>query len=119
KWRTAMRLLDTDMQTGYQKVWLELQALAWNRPELKERVARIYEVWRDVLSEAFGQALSDYGIDRRRYPTDAVVALVGTFNMGMIMERHVGVDRGHRALLRGIERWLESLEAARQEDAEA
>ena len=30
KWRTAMRYLDADRE--YQKVWYELQALAWNRP---------------------------------------------------------------------------------------
>src|SRR5260370_1374292 len=33
KWRTAMRYLDEDLQAGYPKVWLELQAMAWNRPE--------------------------------------------------------------------------------------
>src|SRR5215210_6739683 len=38
KWRTAMRYLDADRE--YQKVWYELQALAWNRPGLRERVAQ-------------------------------------------------------------------------------
>ena len=33
KWRAAMRFLDADRD--YQKVWFELQALAWNRPELQ------------------------------------------------------------------------------------
>ena len=36
KWRAAMRYLDADRD--YQKVWFELQSLAWNRPELRERV---------------------------------------------------------------------------------
>jgi AcrR family transcriptional regulator len=27
KWRTAMRYLDADFESGFQKVWLELQAL--------------------------------------------------------------------------------------------
>jgi AcrR family transcriptional regulator len=111
KWRAAMRYLDVDMESGYQKVWLELQALSWNRPELRDRVAQVIDEWRDVLVDAFGQAMHEYGIDRRRYPTEAVVALVGTFNIGMILERHGGVDRGHEALLRLIDRWLEQLEA--------
>src|SRR5690349_3107918 len=34
KWRSAMGYLDEDFGSGYQKIWLELQALAWNRPEL-------------------------------------------------------------------------------------
>src|SRR5207249_10256153 len=36
KWRTAMRYLVSEDVT-YEKVWLELQALAWNHPELRER----------------------------------------------------------------------------------
>jgi AcrR family transcriptional regulator len=115
KWRTAMGYVDEDMASGYQKVWLELQALAWNRPEISERVARVDDEWRDVLAEAFGHAMREFGIDRRRYPTEAIVALVGTFNLGMIVERHVGCTRGHQALLRMIDRWLDDLEAERVE----
>ena len=39
KWRTAMRYLISEDVT-YEKVWLELQALGWNHPELRERLAR-------------------------------------------------------------------------------
>src|SRR5215207_222891 len=40
KWRTAMRyLMDEDLT--YEKVWLELQALGWNQPDLRERLARV------------------------------------------------------------------------------
>ena len=56
KWRTAMGFLDQDLENGYQKVWLELQALAWNRPELKERLVPIHEQWRQVLREAISAA---------------------------------------------------------------
>jgi TetR/AcrR family transcriptional regulator len=37
KWREAMRYLDEDRP--YQKIWWELQAMAWNRPEYQERIA--------------------------------------------------------------------------------
>ena len=40
KWRTAMRYLVSEDAT-YEKIWLELQALAWNSPELRERLARV------------------------------------------------------------------------------
>src|SRR5216117_1674224 len=36
KWRTAMRYL-VEEDVRYEKVWLELQALAWNRAEMRER----------------------------------------------------------------------------------
>ena len=41
KWRTAMRYLDEDLEAGYPKVWFELQAMAWNHPDMRERVARV------------------------------------------------------------------------------
>ena len=59
KWRTAMRYLDADRD--YQKIWFELQALAWNRPELQERVAQVNAEWRAVLTEALAEPHERYG----------------------------------------------------------
>ena len=35
KWRTAMGYLKADFDSGYQKVWFELQAMAWNNEEMR------------------------------------------------------------------------------------
>ncbi|MGH3135734.1 MAG: TetR/AcrR family transcriptional regulator [Gaiellaceae bacterium] len=105
KWRQAMRYLDEDFASGYQKVWFELQALAWNRPELHDRVAHVDAEWREVLGEAFEQARREHPIDM---PVDVFVSLVATFNEGMILERLSGIDTGHRALLEWIDDLLES-----------
>jgi len=105
KWREAMRYLDEDLASGYHKVWYELQALAWNRPDLRERVAHVDEEWRAVLAEAFEQARREHSIDM---PLDALVALVATFNEGLILERLSGIETGHRALIDWIDAWLES-----------
>lgn len=113
KWRTAMSFLDEDRESGYQKVWFELQALAWNRPELRERLAREHCKWRAVLTESFGTAMEEYGIDTERFPVEAVVALVVTFNEGIILERLGGITEGQSALLAMIDRWLVTLEAAK------
>lgn len=114
KWRTAMAYLEQDATSGYQKLWLELQALAWNRPELRERVARVNSSWRDVLTEAFRTASDDYGLDATTFPVEALVSLVMTFNQGLILERLSGVTEGHGALLDSIERWLTSLDGAKR-----
>lgn len=103
KWRTAMSYLMSDDIT-YQKVWLELQALAWNSPGLQERLTRVDAEWRAVLAEAFAGAKDEYAIDM---PVDALVALVMTFNLGIMLERQSGVDAGHRELLEWIDRWLD------------
>jgi AcrR family transcriptional regulator len=110
KWRRAMRYLETDFESGYQKVWLELQAMAWNHPELRDRVAHVNEEWRRVVTEAFTGAAREYRVDTKRFPIDAIVSLVLTFNQGIILERHSGVSDGHRSLLRMIDRMLKDLE---------
>jgi AcrR family transcriptional regulator len=105
KWRTAMRYLDADRE--YQKVWFELQALAWNHPELRERVARVDAEWRAVLTEALADPRERYGIDM---PLEALVSLVITFNEGMIFERLSGIETGQAELLQWIDGWLERSE---------
>lgn len=102
KWRTAMRYL-VEEDVAYQKVWLELQALAWNRPELRERVARVHDEWRGVLLEAFEQARVEHSVD---IPVGVLVTLVTTFNEGVILNRASGITDGHAELLEWIERWL-------------
>ena len=106
KWRTAMRYLDVDRE--YQKVWFELQALAWNRPELRERVAYVNAEWRAVLSEAFAEPRERYGIPM---PLDALVSLVITFNEGIIFERLSAIETGQADLLQWIDNWLQRRES--------
>lgn len=103
KWRTAMRYL-VEEDVAYEKIWLELQAMAWNRPELQERVAAVDAEWRAVLTDAFAEPRERYGIDM---PLEALVSLVTTFNLGMMIERRAGVETGHRELLAWIDRWLD------------
>jgi AcrR family transcriptional regulator len=114
KWRTAMRYLEQDLEAGYPKVWLELQAMAWNRLELRERVARVNAEWRAVLTEAFTAAMKEYGVDRRRFPVEAMVSLVITCNEGIMLERLSGVSDGQAELLRAIDRWLQAIEREKE-----
>jgi AcrR family transcriptional regulator len=113
KWRTAMRYLEEDLEAGYPKVWFELQAMAWNHPDMRERVTRVNDEWRSVLTEAFTAAAKAYGLDRRRFPVAAMVSLVMTFNEGLMLERMSGISAGHKELLGGIDRWLQDLERAK------
>jgi AcrR family transcriptional regulator len=113
KWRRAMEYLEEDLAAGYPKIWLELQALGWNRPEVRERIARVNAEWRERLTEAFGKAAEEYGLDPDAFPLDAMVSLVMTFNQGIEVERLSGISEGHRDLLAWVDRWLESLEGSR------
>ena len=110
KWRQAMRFLDEDADSGYQKLWFELQAMGWNDEVVRERLQQVHERWIGVVRAAFESGLAELGVDPALYPADAVVALVITFNNGIIVERLSGVDSGHRQLLRMIDDLLERLE---------
>jgi AcrR family transcriptional regulator len=102
KWRTAMGYLDEDRP--YQKIWFELQALAWNRPDLRERLARVHAEWRAVLIEAFAPIRDDLGLE---IPLEALVTLVYAFNEGIMLDRMSGIEQGHQELLDSIDGWLE------------
>jgi AcrR family transcriptional regulator len=104
KWRTAMRYLVSEDAT-YEKIWLELQALGWNHPELRERLALVNAEWRAVLTEAFAEPHRELKVEM---PLEALVSLVMTFNIGIIVERLGGIETGHDELLDWIDKWLSS-----------
>jgi TetR/AcrR family transcriptional regulator len=104
KWRTAMRFLVGEDLT-YEKVWLELQALAWNNAGLRARLAEVNAEWRAVLTEAFAEPHRELSVP---LPLGALVSLVMTFNLGVIVERLGGIDTGHDELLDWIDGWLSS-----------
>jgi AcrR family transcriptional regulator len=104
KWRTAMRYLVSEDAT-YEKIWLELQALAWNDPGLRDRLAHVNAEWRAVLTEAFRDPHRELAIPM---PLEALVSLVITFNIGIMVERLGGIETGHEQLLEWIDGWLSS-----------
>jgi len=113
KWRTAWRFQEDDLEAGYSKIWMELQALSWSRPKLRPRVARVTREWRAVLREAFTQAAQQYGLREDDFPVEVLVALTATLAQGYALERLDDIDEGHAKLLDWIEQWLESLEKKR------
>ncbi len=110
KWRKAMAFIDEDLASGYPKIWAELQALAWNKPELRERLHGVHGRWHDVLRDALAEAIEEYDLDDSSFSAESWAALVAQFNQGLLFERLLGFDRGHEALLTSIDAWLSSLE---------
>src|SRR5215212_4030761 len=98
KWRTAWRFQEEDLDAGYSKIWMELQALSWNRPDLRPRVEQVNAEWRAVLREAYGRAAQEYGLEDE-FPVEALVAMTMTFAQGFALERLEGIDQGHGELL--------------------
>jgi AcrR family transcriptional regulator len=114
KWRAAMGYIEEDLASGYPKVWAELEALAWHKPELRERLNSVSEKWRSLLRDAVAAAIEEYGLDFTRFSAESWAALVMQFNKGLLYERLLGFDRGHAELLSSIDTWLTSLEEGRE-----
>src|SRR5215471_18684484 len=93
KWRTAMGYIDEDLAAGYPKVWAELEALAWNRPEMRERLNTVNQAWRSLLSDALADAIDEYGLEDSNFSAEALAALVMQFQKGFLNERLLGFDR--------------------------
>jgi hypothetical protein len=106
--------MEVDLASGYPKVWAELQAIAFNHPELRAGFARVTGEWRTVLTEAFTQAAGEYALSTEL--VEPFVALVMTFTIGMFNERLVGIDQGHAALLRWLDDMLVSFAAGSIDD---
>jgi hypothetical protein len=66
------------------------------------------------MRDAVREALARYDLDDDPFTTEAWVTLIVTVNEGIILERLSGVTRGHKELLTGIDRWLESKEKKAQ-----
>ena len=110
KWRRAMQWLDEDVASGYPKVWGELQAMAWNHPEMRARVAGVDAEWRQLLREELARGLDELEIDRDTFPIEAAMALVMSFNRGVQFEQLAGIHTGHRELIDWIDGWLAARE---------
>jgi AcrR family transcriptional regulator len=111
KWRAAWAFQEEDLSSGYTKIWLELQAMAWNRPALRARLQQVNGEWRRVLTEAFAPAVREYRFDA--LSLEAAVSLVMTMAQGYALERLTDIDEGHAALLGEIETWMRSRRAKR------
>jgi AcrR family transcriptional regulator len=109
KWRTAVGFIEKDLAAGYPKVWAELEALALNKPELRDRLRAVNDRWRSLLHDALAQAIEEYSLEGARFSAEAWAALVMQFNKGLLNERLLGFDRGHTELLAAIDGWLTSL----------
>jgi AcrR family transcriptional regulator len=115
KWRQAMNYIDEDLEAGYPKIWAELHAVAWNRPQFQQRIAQVHVQWREIFGDALARAKDELDFERGPFSAEAFTALVATFNAGLLLERLVGLDQGHRELLEAMDGWLELLATRRKE----
>jgi TetR/AcrR family transcriptional regulator len=119
KWRIGAQFWVEEPTSRFPKILLELSAMSWNLPQVQKLLADVHARFRAIFERYFGEAMRDYGLDESRLPLKVIVAVVTSFQLGLIVESLSGVNEGHEELLEWIQEWLDSLEAQKLERTRA
>jgi len=117
KWRIVAQNWIEQPTSRFPKILLELSAMSWNNPELRQRISAVYARFRAIFERYFGEAMRAYGLDESQFPHKVVAAAAGTFQLGVIVEGLSQFHEGHEELLAWVQSWLDSLEAAKTTNA--
>jgi AcrR family transcriptional regulator len=117
KWRIVSQNWIEQPASRFPKILLELTAMSWNHPELRQRISAVYARFRAILERYFGEAMHEYDLDEAQFPLKAVAAAAGTFQLGIIVEGLSQFHEGHQELVTWVQSWLDSLEATKSAKA--
>jgi TetR/AcrR family transcriptional regulator len=113
KWRIVSENWIEQPTSRFPKILLELTAMSWNHPELRQRISAVYARFRAIFERYFGEAMREYDLDESQFPLEVVAAAAGTFQLGIIVEGLSQFHEGHPELVTWVQSWLDSLEAAK------
>jgi TetR/AcrR family transcriptional regulator len=113
KWRIVVQFWIQEPTARFPKILLELTAMSWNHPELRQRISAVYARFRAIFERYFGESMREYGLDETQFPLKVVAAAAGTFQLGIIVEGLSQFHEGHSELLTWVQSWIDSLETAR------
>jgi TetR/AcrR family transcriptional regulator len=117
KWRIVSQNWIEQPASRFPKILLELTAMSWNHPELRQRISAVYARFRAIFERYFGEAMHEYDLDEAQFPLKAVAAAAGTFQLGIIVEGLSQFHEGHQELVTWVQSWLDSLEATKSAKA--
>src|SRR5207244_2365041 len=63
KWRIASQNWIEQPASRFPKILLELAAMSWNHPELRQRISAVYARFRAIFERYFGEAMREYDLD--------------------------------------------------------
>jgi hypothetical protein len=110
KWRAAVGFIEQDLATGYPKAWPGVEAAVLDTPGMRDRINAVIDRWRSLLRDALAAAIDEFGLERSGCTPERLAPLVMRFDKGLLLERLLGLDRGHAELLSAIDNWLTSWE---------
>ncbi len=113
KWALACDFLDTDIESGYVRVFQELLAVGWSNPEIGEAVREGLTGWINLLTEQAETFMTEQGFSHA-FDAREVAALVGSAFMGAESAILLGIEQKgvpYRQALRRFGDLLEVIES--------
>jgi AcrR family transcriptional regulator len=92
------------------QLWMEFMALANHRKAIRSEIASYAERFRDLEESAVTMALRAHGVDVAAFPPVVMSMIVASLARILLLERGLGIRRGHAEAQSFIERYLDRFE---------
>ena len=89
---------------------MEFMALANHRKEIRSEIAAYAERFGDVEESAVAEAMRAHGVDMEAYPPVVMSMIVTSLARIVLLERGLGITRGHEEAEGFIKHYLERFE---------
>ena len=92
------------------QLWMEFMALANHRKAIRGEIAAYADRFRAMEEAAVTMALRAHGVDVDAFPPVVMSMIVASLARILVLERGLGITRGHAEAQAFIERYLERFE---------
>ena len=99
-------LWDLSSAQGNQ-LWMEFMALANHRKAIRSEIAAYAERFRDLEEATLTLALRAHGVDTQEFPPVVMSMIVASLARILVLEKGLGITRGHSEALAFVERYLD------------
>lgn len=96
--------------TRESQLWMEFMALANHRKAIRSEIAAHAERFRDSEEAAVTMALRIHGVDVGDFPPVVMSMIVTSLARILMLERNLGITRGHAQAVAFIESYLDRFE---------
>jgi AcrR family transcriptional regulator len=96
--------------TQESRLWMEFMALANHRKAIGSEIAAYAERFRDIEEAAVTMALRARGVDVREFPPVVMSMILTSLARILMLERNLGITRGHPQATAFIESYLDRFE---------
>ncbi|MHC9295847.1 TetR/AcrR family transcriptional regulator [Mycobacterium sp. LTG2003] len=97
------------------QLWMEFMALANHRKAIRSEIARYAERFRELEEHAVATALRAHDVNPDEFPPVVMSMIVASLARILVLERGLGISRGHAQAQAFVERYLDRFDLPREE----